>query len=480
MTRLFECTDTNHGMRMSDRLNTDMSTAWSAVLTRANATALGITCLAVFLHAADGLLVATMLPAIVAEIGGITQIAWAVMLYEVGSIVAGAAGGLLIARRGLRLPMAAAALLFSVGCLVSALADTMSFFLWGRLLQGLGGGGLMAMSFVAVTMLFAAHLRARVIGLISTVWATSAFVGPLIGGLFVDLLSWQAAFRSFAVVATALALWLWRSCPATPPRTGETAAFPLYRLALLSCAIILIAYGGEHISTLTTPLFMALGLALFAGFLWRDAHSSNNRLLPPFDPLLRDGVSAILAMIFCFAAASVAIGAFIPYFLTTLYGYSPIKAGYIIAWEAVFWAISSALVSGQPERRDTPLIALGLTLVMLSTVGFVFAVPGGHVWLIVGCAAAQGTGFGVAFTFMPRLATRLCAPRDQGIVAGAVPTVQRTGYAVGAAYLGIVANMSGIAEPEPLHAARMVFLAGVPMAALGMLAVLRLIRLDRV
>ena len=78
---------------MTDRPDTDTSTAWTEVLTRANATALGITCLAVFLHAADGLLVATMLPAIVAEIGGVTQIAWAVMLYEVGSIVAGYAAG---------------------------------------------------------------------------------------------------------------------------------------------------------------------------------------------------------------------------------------------------------------------------------------------------------------------------------------------------------------------------------------------------
>ncbi len=141
-----------------------------------------------------------------------------------------------------------------------------------------------------------------------------------------------------------------------------------------------------------------------------------------------------------------------------------------------FWTITAALVSGHPERRDAPMIAAGLMLVTLSTIGLVLAVPGGHVWLIVACGALQGTGFGIAFTFMPRLATRLCAPQDQGIVAGAVPTVQRTGFAVGAAYLGIVANMAGIAGPEPIFAARMVFVAGLPMAGLGMIAVLQLLR----
>ncbi len=447
---------------------------WRDVLNRSYAGALGITCLAVFLHAADGLLVATMLPTIVAEIGGVTLISWVVMLYEVGSIVMGAACGLIIARRGLRGPMTAAALVFSAGCAISAMAPDMPVLLWGRVLQGLGGGGLMAMAFVALTLLFPSHLRARVIGLVSTVWAAAAFIGPLIGALFVQYLSWQVAFWAFTAVSALLALWLWTSIPETATRAAQ-GRFPVTRLALLLGAILLIAYGGEHLSPLFTPLYVGVGMALFAGFLWRDARSPGNRLLPRFDPLLRDPVSALLAMIFFFASAGIAVGTFVPYFLSTLHGFSPFQAGFLIALEAILWAATAALISGQPEHRDARNIATGLALVSLSILGFAASVATGPIWLIALSAALQGIGFGAAFTFMPRMAARLCAPEDQPIVAAAVPTVQRTGYAVGAAYLGIVANVAGIAQDAPHDAARMVFVAGVPMVGLGMVAVWRLL-----
>lgn len=453
------------------------SARWADVLTRANAAPLGITCLAVFLHAADGLLTATMLPSIVADIGGLRLISWVVMLYEVGTIVIGAACGLLIARRGLRGPMTLAAVVFAFGCLISGAAPTMPVLLLGRVLQGLGGGGLMAMAFVALTLLFAPHLRARVIGALSTVWAASAFLGPLIGGAFVEFATWRAAFYSFTGVALLLALWLWTRIPAElggdDPGAGR---FPITRLALLLGAIVMIAYGGEHLSIVTTPLLIVGGIALLAAFLWRDANSPGSRLLPRFDPLLRDGVSSIMAMIFFFATTGIAVGTFAPYFLTVLHGFSAFGAGFLIALEAILWAVTATLISGQPERDDARNIALGLILVGASVAGFAFSVADGPVWLIAVSAAAQGVGFGAAFTFMPRMATRLCRPQDQAVVAAAVPTVQRTGYAVGAAYLGIIANAAGIAEGNPQAAARWIFFAGLPMVAIGLLAVSRLWR----
>ncbi|HIC79966.1 MAG TPA: MFS transporter, partial [Kiloniellaceae bacterium] len=84
---------------------------WRDVFTRVYGPSLALVCLGVWLHAADALLVSTMMPAIVAEIGGIRLIAWTVALYEIGSIVAGAASGLLALRLGTRRPMTAAACL---------------------------------------------------------------------------------------------------------------------------------------------------------------------------------------------------------------------------------------------------------------------------------------------------------------------------------------------------------------------------------
>ena len=138
----------------SERRPDDAPVGWTDILKRRHGPALALVCLGVWLHAANGLLVATMLPALVAKIGGAALVGWTISLYEIGTILTGAASGLLATRHGVRLPMSVAAAVFAAGCAVSALAPAMSVVLAGRLLQGLGGGGLMALAFVATGVLF--------------------------------------------------------------------------------------------------------------------------------------------------------------------------------------------------------------------------------------------------------------------------------------------------------------------------------------
>ena len=166
----------------SERRPDDAPVGWTDILTRRHGPALALVCLGVWLHAANGLLVATMLPALVAEIGGAALVGWTISLYEIGTILTGAASGLLATRHGVRLPMSVAAAVFAAGCAVSALAPAMSVVLAGRLLQGLGGGGLMALAFVATGVLFPRPLIPRAIAAMSALWGVSAFLGPLIGG----------------------------------------------------------------------------------------------------------------------------------------------------------------------------------------------------------------------------------------------------------------------------------------------------------
>ena len=128
-------------------------------------------------------------------------------------------------------------------------------------------------------------------------------------------------------------------------------------------------------------------------------------------------------------------------------------------------------VSGSPERRDRRIIAIGMDVVASSTVEFNYAVPEGPVWLIALLAAIRGGGFGTAWTFILRRVTASCDPGEIHRVSGAIPTVQRLGYALGAACIGIVANASGILSMEtPAEAAvvtRRVFLACLPFAGLA-------------
>ena len=101
--------------------------------------------------------------------------------------------------------MVLAALLYAVGCAISALAPDMSAMLLGRLLQGWGGGWMVALSHVGITQLFPPARWPQLLAVISAVWGVSALLGPLIGGAFATAGLWRGGFWAFAAQALALA-----------------------------------------------------------------------------------------------------------------------------------------------------------------------------------------------------------------------------------------------------------------------------------
>jgi MFS family permease len=461
--------------------DTETFVSWREFLGSPYAASLALVCMAVWLHAADSLIVATMLPSIVAEIGGAALVGWSVSLYEIGSIVAGAASALLTIRFGLRVPMSMAAALFGIGCILSAVSPTMQLLLTGRALQGLGGGGLVAMGFVAVGLIFPRRYIARAMAAVSTLWGVSAFAGPLVGGFFVEYATWRWGFAFFACQAFALALWIvLRSDTGTTRSTADAAEFPVRRLSLLCLAVVLVAFGGVEVSILRTVPSVAAGLVCLIGFLWLDERAGDTRLLPrrPFD--LWHPAGAALLMILSMSMATIAVTAFGPLLVTAIHGASALTAGYIVACSSIGWTLMAVLVSGLPERFDRLMIALGMTVVTLSILGFLHAVPNGPVWLIAVFAAMEGGGFGMAWTFILRRTMGLAGADEVQRVSGAIPTIQRLGYALGAAYVGIVANASGLLSMETTadaaKVARWVFVSCVPFAAIGLIAMSALVR----
>ena len=272
--------------------NFDETGTWKSLLTGPYVPSLVLVCLAVWLHAADSLIVATMLPAIVGDVSGEALVSWSVTLYMIGSILAGAASALLITQRGLRVPIGATAALFAAGCFLSAIAPTMPILLAGRVVQGLGGGGLVAMAFVAVPLLFPRHHMPRALAAISTLWGSSAFLGPLIGGLFVEYATWRWGFVFFGIQAVVLALWVTLYGSRTQDVTGnDTTAVPAAdkgkgplpwpRLGVLCLALLLIAYAGIDVAQIRSIGFIVAGFFGFSVFLWLDAHAGPTRMLPP-------------------------------------------------------------------------------------------------------------------------------------------------------------------------------------------------------
>ncbi len=456
--------------------------SWREFLGAGYGAPLVLVCLGVWLHAADSLVVATMLPAIVADIGGEAYVSWTVSIYEIGSIVAGAASALLTLRYGLRGPMCAAALCFALGCALSALSPSMGVVLVGRALQGWGGGGLVAMAFVAIGVLFPRRYAARTLAVVSTFWGISAFLGPLLGGLFVEFATWRWGFGFFAAQAIALALWIGlRPNPdAVVSARDAPGRFPVFRLVVLCGAVVLISASGVKVEALRSTALILAGVSCLVWFLWRDARADNARLLPaaPLDP--RHATGATLLMLLGISMATIGLLAYGPLLMTLIHGISALTAGYIVAASSIGWTLAAVIVSGAPERWDRMWIGLGMGMTAFSIAGFAYAIPQGPLWLIALFSAMEGGGFGLAWTFILRRITALVPKDEAARVSGAIPTVQRMGYALGAAYVGIVVNAAGFLQIDGAadagRVARILFLSCLPLAAVALIAMTGLLR----
>lgn len=423
----------------------------------------------------------TLVPNIVEEIGGVSLIPWTFALYEIGTIVVGAGSGLLVYRYQLRNPMSYAALVFASGSAICALAHFMPVLLLGRLLQGIGGGGLIAISFIAVGALFPSRLFPRVMAAVSAIWGVSAFLGPLIGALFVQQLSWQSAFWFFTIMSVVLSIWI--RLHVSDQQGHEIAevshGFPIRRLSVLSVGVLLIAAAGIDISMSKTPFLVLSGIGFIGWFLRMDARGQDNRLLPKRPIGFQDSVGAGLNMILCFAMATMVITVYGPLFMIHIYEISILTAGYVVACASVGWSLGAVMVSGISTSQDSRAIVLGMMLLTLSITGFIYAIVDGPLYLLALLALLEGAGFGVAWASILRRMLTLIDDEDRERVSAAIPTIHRLGYAIGAAYIGIVANATGleteVAKETIESVARWVFLASLPFALVGLLATWRFV-----
>jgi len=436
--------------------------------------------LGVLLHATNETMIATVMPAMVGDLSGVELVGWSLAVYELGAISAGAAAGRLVSYLPLRTNMVVAALFYAAGALICALSPSMPIFLLGRVVEGIGGGALVSLAFVSVERLFRPAIWPQLFAIMSAVWGVAAFAGPLLGALAAEHLSWRWAFSIFSIAGFAMAgacmIVLTGTATKVEKRSGEAPPppFPFVPLACLAIAVVLIASAGVSIELMRSSILLGLGIAGLALFFRLDARMPEARLFPSrlFD--WRGKVGSGMTMIAAFSVATCSFAIYGPLILTSLHGMSVLTAGYIIAAESIAWSVLSILVANAPPHRERAIIVAGAIMIAVGIAGFAYTVPAGSIPLTLLCAVLQGGGFGIAWPFVTRIIVSHAPDGERTIASGAVPTMQRIGYAVGAATCGIVANASGFSEglsgATAAGVAKWLFLAFVPLAVLGVLA----------
>ena len=448
---------------------------WREVLTREHLPRLLVLCLAIWLHAANTMLAATTLPDAVGDIGGVRLISWAFALYLMGSIVAATAVSAYVASAGLRRTMLVSTLVYILGCVICAVAPAMPVLLAGRTVQGLGGGALVALVFIAQHRFFPNRLVPRIVACLSVVWTASALSGPLVGGAFATAGLWRFAFWSFAFQGLVLVVLVYPLLArARSDSALQARRIPLARLAFVAGAILAISFAGAGGSPAVATVLVLTGCTCLWLFVARDGAAPRcSRLLPGHATDFAHPVGCGMAMTFILGLCMMSFCVYGPILLIRLYELTPLEAGFVVVTESLGWCAGAFFLSGLGPAQERRVIRCGSVMLLTGIATQAWFMPHGPLGLIVVSAFFGNAGFGMMWGYVIKRVVDNVGPEDRDRAGSMLPSTQQTAYALGAALSGIIANGLGfdqMTRPEDLRTvAFWVFAGFVPPALLGTL-----------
>jgi len=309
--------------------------------------------LVIFLFAIDATIVSTSMPTIVAKLGGLELYSWVFSIYMLTSALTTPLFGKLSDLFSRRRLMLTGIGIFVVGSTLCGAAQSMEMLVLFRAIQGLGGGAIYALAFIIVGVLFRPEERARMQGIISSIWGISSILGPLAGGIIVEHWTWRwVFFVNLPITAAASALIFLglkedRGERHAPKLDLAGAAALLLGLLLLFYALANSAHARQPISVETAGIIAAAGIVLMMFYLMERRASEPIIPLDLFHlSLFRiSAIVATLASMGVFGAIS-----YFPLYLQGVIGTTASRAGMNLLVLSMGWTCGS-LLAGQTINR---------------------------------------------------------------------------------------------------------------------------------
>ncbi|MEW5938666.1 MAG: MDR family MFS transporter [Chloroflexota bacterium] len=291
-----------------------------------------------FLASMEVTVVATAMPTIVGQLGGLEHYSWVFSAYMLTSTTVVPLYGKISDLYGRRFLYVFAMGLFLTGCVLAGQSQSMTQLIFARALQGLGAGGIQPLTFIMIGEMFSLEQRAKMQGFFSGVWGVSSILGPLLGGFLVEQLSWRWVFYVNLIpgpISVALVALAWRD--ALHARGKVNVDY--LGASLLTASVVSLLLGLFQLGSSASWTSLGLALALFAALLWVERRAADP-ILPL--ALFRDRLFAaanahgILAGWAMFGSLS-----FIPLFVQSVLGTSATQAGITLTPMLLGWVLAS-------------------------------------------------------------------------------------------------------------------------------------------
>jgi EmrB/QacA subfamily drug resistance transporter len=395
--------------------------------------------LPMFMAAVDQTLLATATPAIAATLGGLRDTSWIAVGYLLASATIVPVYGRLGDLRGRRELLLVALGVFALGSAACGLAQSLPQLVAARVLQGLGGGGLMVLCQALIGELVPPRERARFQGYFATVFTAASIGGPVLGGIVVSHVSWRWLFLANIPLAI-FAAWRLSQLPRGVPheRLEAKSDIPghiLFAVGAVSGLFWFTSVGHRFgWSSLESLALAATAVVTLGALVWHERRHSS-----PFLPvdLLRErtiGLSSVVVLLFASCLFSVVF--FLPIYLQLGHHVSAQFSGFLLL-PVTLGMVTAAMVSAKILRRTgrprwIPVIGLSSAATAL----FLIAVLPPNMAVLVALSFACGLGFGCVMPTIQVTIQTVAGRQRLGVVTALNGLARSTGGAAGAALFG--------------------------------------------
>ncbi|MEU7042636.1 MFS transporter [Streptomyces varsoviensis] len=404
--------------------------------------AIGALLLGMLLAALDQTIVSTALPTIVSDLGGLDHISWVVTAYLLAATAATPLWGKLGDQYGRKRLFQTAIVIFLLGSALCGLARNMPELIGFRALQGLGGGGLMSLSMAIVGDLVPPRDRGRYQGLFGAVFGGTSVLGPLLGGLFVDHLSWRWVFYinlPIGVVALlVIAAVLHIPSRRTPHRIDYLGTFLI--AAVAACLVLMTSLGGVSYPWSSWQIIGlgALGVALLVPFVLVERRAAEPVLPLRLFKIRTFALCSVIGFVVGFAMFGSMT--YLPTFLQVVHGVSPTMSG-VHMLPMVIGMLLSSTASGQIVSRTgrykvfpiagTAVIIVGLLLLHQLD-------PASGVVEMSGFFFVFGFGLGLVMQVLVLIVQNAVGYADLGVATSGATFFRSIGASFGVSIFGTI------------------------------------------
>ncbi|HYN69532.1 MAG TPA: MFS transporter [Candidatus Eisenbacteria bacterium] len=425
------------------------------------------------LLAAEALGVATAMPIVARELGGLELYGLVFSAFFIGTLLGIVVVGGLIDERGLLVPFGIGLGFFALGLVVAGLAPSMPVLIGARFVQGIGAGAIPPVAFVAIGRSLPEHLRPRMFATLSTAWILPGIAGPAVAGVVAEALNWRLVFLGLLpilVVSGAIAFRALARLPRVTRHDPGATARRVTNALLVGLGVAVLTAG---LASDLLPVILgvaAMGLAV-TGFAFR-------RLTPLGTLRARRGYPTAVLLRGLLTFAFFCVDAYVALLLVEVRGWLAAGAGLALTAATVSWTAGS-WIQARLSTRFPPdrFVRIGFPVVALGFAGLgAVLVPEVPAWLGIPAFAVAGLGMGLTYAQFALIVLRDVPPPSQGTVTAGLTLSDALGTALGksvAAALISTTVRAGIGPGPGIGAAIVV---GVAAALVGFVLAPRLRR----